>query len=145
MRTLYAIVVVFLLVSWHGRSYGQAHKLDSVRVEFEGFGTETPFDISCDDFSRSFKKTKKIKAFYNKDDLSQFELLKKDLKPTTEQSMDIRGQIIYSYGQSSNKYCFTVFGCFYTDGKQYYNKQLLMFISDKMYGDHPKYLDTLRQ
>jgi len=144
MKTRYALIML-LSCMWCGGSYGQSHKLDSVRVEFEGFETETVFDISCEQFDFSFKKTKKVKVFYSKHDLSRFELLKKDFKPAKKQSLDIRGKVIYTYGKTPVKYCFTKFGFFCKDGKLYFNKKLLMLISDKIYGNHPEYLDTLRQ
>lgn len=145
MKVLYTTLVVLLYFMWCAHCYGQAQKLYSVRVEFEGFDTETFVDVNCEQFDSSFKKTKKIKIFYNKPDLSKFELLLKDFKPATKQSLDVRGKIIYTYGKTPVKYCFTVFGCFYKEGKLYYNKKLLMLISDKIYGNHPEYLDTLRQ
>lgn len=145
MKTEYTILVLLLSFMLCAQSHGQASKLDSVRVEFEGFDTETAFAINCEQFNFSFKKSKKVKTFFNEYDLAGFELFKKNFKPAENQSLDVRGAIIYSYGKKHVKYCFTVFGCFYKDGKLYYNKALLMFISDKISGNHPKYLDTLRQ
>jgi len=60
-------------------------------------------------------------------------------------SFDTRGSITFIYGKASSKYCFNIFGYFYKDGKYYFNKQLLIFITDKISAHHPKYLDTLRQ
>jgi len=117
-----------------------------VQVTFEGFDTETFFDISCDAFNSTFKSTKKVKVFHNEQDLSKFKLLIAKFKPIKSQSIDVRGEIIYNYGKTAIKYCFTVFGYFYKDGKMYYNKDLLIYISDQFYRHHhPKYLDTLRQ
>jgi hypothetical protein len=124
--------------------YAQKDKLDYVRVEFEGFYTETIMDVSCEAFSSTFEGTKKVKVFHNEQDLSKFKLLTKDFTRTKNRSFDVRGSIFYGYGKTTTKYCFDTFGYFYKDGKLYYNKKLLIYISDKMYTNHPKYLDTLQ-
>ena len=139
------ILIVLLFFSWGITCHAQTHKLDFVKVEFEGFDTETVIDVSCETFDHTFKDTKKIKVFYNEQDLSKFKLLTKEFKQTKPQSLDVRGVIVYSYGKTTVKYCFTVFGYFYSNGKFYYNKNLLIYLSDKVYTRHPKYLDTLRQ
>ena len=146
MRIASNIILVMLLpflscVDCHG----QTHKLDSVKVTFEGFYTETFMDVSCEAFNSTFKGTKKVKVFHNEQALSKFKLLTTKFKLTKKQSLDVRGEIIYSYGKTAIKYCFNVFGYFYKDGKMYYNKDLLIYTSDQFYRNHPKYLDTLRQ
>jgi hypothetical protein len=123
----------------------QTGHLDSVKVEFAGFNTESFTDVSCEAFDYTFKDTKKIKVFRDEQDLAEFKQLTKDFKQTSKQSLDVRGAITYYYSKKSDKYCFTVFGYFYSIGKFYYNKALLIYLSDRIYADHPKYLDTLKQ
>ena len=144
---IYFVIILVTLLSFLRcvECHGQTHKLDSVKVTFEGFYTETFVDVSCEAFNSTFKDTKKVKVFYNEQDLSKFKLLTAKFKPAKSQSMDVRGEIIYNYGKIPIKYCFTVFGYFYKNGKTFYNKDLLIYISDRFYRHHPKYLDTLRQ
>jgi hypothetical protein len=144
IKAFCATLFVSLFTFGYNVSFGQVHKPDSVKIEFEGFNTETFRDVSCEDFATSFLKTKKIKVIYAPSDLSRFELLKSDFKKAKNRSLDVRGTITYSYGKNSTKYCFDVFGYFYKDGQLYTNKNLLIAISDKTYTNHPKYLDTLR-
>jgi hypothetical protein len=142
----YTILIVLVSLLYNTVCRAQVHKLDSVKVEFEGFNTETIADVSCEVFDSAFKDTKKIKGFYDKVNLSQFKSLAEDFKQQKEKrALDVRGTIIYHYGITSVKYCFNVFGYFYKDGKLYYNKKLLIAISDKIYKNHPQYLDTLRR
>jgi hypothetical protein len=126
-------------------TFAQSQQLRSVKIETEGFWTETIFDVSCESFDLSFKETKKCKFFNNPKDLLKFETMMKNFKPSTWKSFDVRGTVTYRYNRAVEKYCFDVFGHFYKDGKLYYNKNLLIAISDKVYNDHPKYLDTIRQ
>jgi len=143
MKTFYIILFAQILVLSCNASFGQVHKPDSIKVEFEGFNTETVFDVTCEAFASTFTETKKVKVLCNQRDLSRFELLKKDFKQAKARSFDVRGTITYIYGKILNKYCFDLFGYFYKDGKLYSNKNLLIAISDKIYTNHPKYLDTL--
>ena len=146
MRFSYRVFVVTLIYSLCNLTcYAQAHHLDSVKVAIEGFNTESIEDVSCEDFNYYFKKTKKIKVFRDVNDLTKFKLLTKHLKQTAKHSLDVRGTITYYYINKPVKYCFTVWGYFYNAGKFYYNKTLLIYISDKIYNNHPRYLDTLRQ
>jgi hypothetical protein len=140
-----AILVILLSFLLDVECYGQTQKLDSVKITFEGFYTESIEDISCEDFASAFKDTERVKIFSNEQDLSKFKLLVKKFKPTKHRPLDVRGEIIYWYGRSHVKYCFEVFGYFYKDDKMYYNKDLLIYIADQFYTHHPKYLDTLRQ
>jgi hypothetical protein len=142
LRTSLLVSLSFL---WCAVGHAQIRKLDSVKVEFEGFDTETVFDVSCEAFNSTFKATKKIKSFHNNYDLSKFNSLIKEFKPQTKLSFDVRGAIIYYHEKKATKYCFDVFGRFYKDGRLFYNKKLLIYLTDKMYINHPKYLDTLRQ
>jgi hypothetical protein len=144
-KTLYLFLFVQVLILKENVSYGQVHKLDSIRVEFEGFFTETVADVSCEAFSYTFRETKKVKVFSDKHKLSQLQSLMQNLKLLKEKkSFDVRGVIVYIYGKMEVKYCFDTFGYFYKDGRFYFNKNLLIAISDNVYNNHPKYLDTLR-
>lgn len=135
--------VQILLLSCNA-GFAQIHRLDSIKVEFEGFYTETVFNVNCDAFDNTFLNTKKSKIIYNSRDLSTFESLKKNFKQTRERSFDVRGKVTYHYGKRSVKYCFDVFAYFYKDGKLYYNKKLLIAISNNFYSGYPRYLDSLR-
>jgi hypothetical protein len=143
-KACYKILFVQALLLNYSASFAQTHKLDSVKVEFEGFYTETVFDIACNAFDSMFLKTKKTKVIYEGRDLSSFESLKTNFKHTKERSLDVRGKIIYHYGKETAKYCFDVFGYFYKEGKLYYNRKLLIAVSNNLYSNHPQYLDTLR-
>ncbi|SDE94144.1 hypothetical protein SAMN05216464_11110 [Mucilaginibacter pineti] len=144
-KALYKIFFVQLLLLSYSTGFAQIHKPDSVKLEFEGFDTETVYAIPCDAFDYIFLKTKKIKIINKQQDLSKFESLRKNFKQAKERSFDVRGKITYHYGNKAAKYCFDTFGFFYKDGKLSYNKKLLMAISDNIYSNHPEYLDTLRQ
>ena len=136
--------MLLVCFSFYMNGQGQTRKLESINVTFQGFDTETFADVSCEDFDSAFKDTKRVKVFHNEHDLSQFKLLASGFKPAKSRSFDVRGNIIYSYNKTTIKYCFDVFGYFYREGKLYYNKKLLIYIADRMYNNHPKYLDTLR-
>ena len=138
------ILIALLSFLCSNAGHAQKDKLDHVRVEFEGFQTETVVDVSCDAFNSTFKDTKKVKVFNDEHDLSILRLLTKEFTPYSKnRSLDVRGTIVYDYGETTIRYCFDTFGNFYKDGKLYYNKKLLIYISDKIYANHPKYLDTL--
>jgi hypothetical protein len=146
MKALCKIILIILFCfSRQNICNAQTSKLDSVKVEVEDFDTETVFDMSCENFDSSFRNTKKIMKFNNESDLLKFKGLLKYFKQQKSRSIDVRGSIIYYYTNKSIKYCFSEFGVFYNNGRYYYNKELLMYITDKFYGHHPKYLDTLRQ
>jgi hypothetical protein len=125
--------------------YAQVPKLDSVKVEFQGFHTETFYDVSCEAFDETFDDTRRIQTFYKQDDLSKFSTFKQYFKLQKKHSIDVRGAIVFYYKKRSIKYCFDLVGRFYKDEKFYYNKKLLIYISDKLYTNHPKYLDKLRE
>ncbi len=128
----------------YGLSFGQTHKLDSVKIEFEGFFTETIIDVPCDAFDYSFKETKKVKIIHDKTQLSLFNTQLKNLQHITNKPLDVRGKITYHYRNSNRKYCFDKFGKFYRNGQVFYNKKLLIAISDILYSNHPDYLNTLK-
>jgi hypothetical protein len=144
MNSTFKIAASILLVFFFESSSGQAHKLDSVKLESEGFNTESFTDVTCEAFDDSFKETKKIKVTHQKAQLSNLTLLVKGLKKVQGKSIDVRGKVTYYYGRSLNSYCFDVFGRFYKDGRFYYSKDLLIAISNILYSTHPNYLDTLR-
>jgi hypothetical protein len=141
----YTILIILLSFLGSSKCHAQSPQLNSVKIEFEGFDTETVIDVSCEAFDYTFKNTKKVKVFYDEQDLSKFKLFASGFKQTKPQALDVRGVITYNYDKTAIKYCFTVFGSFYSNGKFYYNKDLLIYLSDKVYTRHPKYLDTLRQ
>jgi hypothetical protein len=136
VRTFLLVQLSFL---WCTVGYAQINKLDSVKVEFEGFNTETDIDVSCEAFNSVFKSTKKTKSFYKEHDLSKFNALIKEITPQAKRSFDVRGAIIYYYEKKTTKYCFDVFGYFYKDGQLFYDKKLLIYLTDKLYNYHPKY------
>lgn len=139
------ILLMYLSFLLSTVSRAQINKLDSVRVEFEGFDTETFHDVSCEDFKSSFKGTKKTKRFHQEQEVSKINVLMKGMKPATKISFDVRGALTCYYEKKNTKYCFDVWGYFYKDGRLFYNKRLLIYLTDKLYTNHPKYLDTLRQ
>jgi hypothetical protein len=140
------ILLVFIFSALINRCHAQDHKLKSVKVEIVDLDIETDADVSCEAFAYTFKDGKKIKEFNSEQDLSKFKLLIKDFKPVKTRSIDVRGTFAYSYEKTTDKYCFDKFGYFYANGRFYFNKELLIYILDKMYiYRNPKYLDTLRQ
>ena len=140
----YRILFVQMLLLGCSNCFSQNQKLDSVKVEFEGFYTETVIDVTCDAFNNTFLKTKKMKVVRQKQRLLEFESLRKNFERAKDKSLDVRGKVTYCYRAKAVKYCFDIFGYFYKDGKLYYNKKLLVAIADNLYSNHPKYLDTLR-
>ncbi len=140
----YPILFVQLLLLICSNGFSQNHKLDSVKVEFEGFYTETIADVTCDAFDNTFLKSKKVKVVRQKQSLLEFESLRKNFEKANNRSFDVRGKVTYCYGVKTIKYCFDTFGYFYVDGKLYHNKRLLIAIADNLYTNHPQYLDTLR-
>jgi hypothetical protein len=143
-KIFYTILFVQLLLLICGTGFSQNHKLDSVKVEFEGFNTETVIDVTCNAFNNTFLKTKKIKVVRQQRSLREFESLRQNFEHAKDRSFDVRGKITYCYGEKTVKYCFDKFGYFYMDGKLYHNKKLLITIADNLYANHPKYLDTLK-
>ena len=138
------ILQIFLLP--HIYANGQSSNLNSVTIKWVDFNIESVADVSCEAFDNSFNDgEKKVKFIFNKDDLQQFQSLLNEFKPVKKMgSFDTRGSVNFILGKAQDKYCFNVFGYFYKDGKYYFNKQLLIFITDKIFTHHPKYLDTLR-
>jgi hypothetical protein len=145
-KVIYIFLTVQSISLIHNCSYAQSN-LNSVKVEFVGFNIETIMDVSCEAVNYTFNDDeKKISSFSDKADLLKFQSLLKDFKPIkAKRSFDVRGMIFFNYGNASDKYCFGVFGCFYKEGKFYYNKPLLIYLTDKLFSNHPEYLDTLRQ
>jgi hypothetical protein len=72
-KALYRILFIQILLLNYNAGFTQPHKPDSVKVEFEGFYTETFVDVTCDAFDITFLKTKKIKVIHDDLDLSNFE------------------------------------------------------------------------
>ena len=139
---------ILLLLSCFVCVFGCQQKSDltSVKISAVDFDIETPFDVNCDLFEQSFGKEKKDIVFANKADLLHFQSLLKQFKVVKKlQSFDVRGIVNFYDDDHGEKYCFDKFAYFYKDGKYYFNKQLLIFITDRLYKSHPEYLDTLRQ
>jgi hypothetical protein len=143
-NTLCLALVTLMFLLTHKIGFGQNRQPDSIKVEFEGFNTETFASVTCDAFDHTFLKTKKVKLIRTGEDLIELESLVTNFKYSKEKSLDVRGKVTYYYGMKTSKYCFDVFGAFYKDGRLYYNKKLLIAISEYMYSNHPEYLDTLR-
>ncbi|WP_139235732.1 hypothetical protein [Mucilaginibacter polytrichastri] len=131
----------------HNCSYAQPLALNSVKIKWVDFNMEAFANVSCEDLDHSFNDgEKRSKSIFNKKDLLHFQSRLKGLKPIKPlQSFDVRGSVNLIYSKRNVKYCFDVFGHFYKDGNYYFNKQLLIYISDKIFVHHPEYLDTLRQ
>ncbi|RFZ92339.1 hypothetical protein D0C36_12975 [Mucilaginibacter conchicola] len=143
-RVLYSALITQIFLLSYSLSFGQVHKPDSVKIECEGFDTESFTDVSCDAFDYSFRDSKKVKRIRDKANLSLFNAQRGNFKKTKSNSIDVRGKITYHFGKTNEKYCFDVFGKFYRNGEFYYNKKLLIAIADNIYSKHPAYLDTLR-
>lgn len=145
VNNIFLCLVAILLSCSIG--FAQNKTLSSVKLEAVSFDIETVIDISCEQFENTFNehREKTKNTISNANDLTKFQSLTKEFKLLTKkQSFDVRGKIEYHYGTATEKYCFDVFGVFYKDGKLYYNKKLLIYITDKLYKHHPRYLDTLR-
>ncbi len=145
-KVIYVLIIQGVLLL-HNYSYGQSYNLNSVTIKWVDFSIETFADVSCEAFDNSFNEgEKKVKFIFNKTDLLRFQSLLKELKPVKNmRSFDTRGSVNFIYGKTSDKYCFNIFGYFYRNGKYYFNKQLMIFIADKIFTHHPEYLNTLRQ
>ena len=131
---------------WHNNSYGQSANLRSATLEEIDFSIETIRDINCEELGKFSEKEKKVKFIFNDADLVQLQSLYKafkEVKPIP--SFDVRGSVNFIFGKAHEKFCFNMFGIFSKDGKYYFNKELLIFITNKLYKSHPEYLDTLRQ
>ena len=103
-----------------------------MKIEWQSFGTETPFDINCNMFEKSFIKTSKYKLLISIKDLKMLDQLRANnlFKPQTEYiSIDVRGKIIFNYQDMKTEYCFDQFGHFDYVGKLFNNKSLWMYIT----------------
>jgi hypothetical protein len=147
MKKIISVLLIILgMLLFYNNSYGQSGDLKSATIKWIDFSTETTVAISCEDFEHIFADKEKAKFIFNKADLFKFQSFVKEFKEVrTLQSFDVRGSINFIYGNVAYKYCFSKFGYFYKDGKYYFNKSLMLLIADKIFKQHPKYLDTLRQ
>lgn len=145
-KAIHILLIIQGVLLFHNNSYGQSGSLNSATIKWLDFDMKTLVDVSCDAFDHTFNDEKKLKFIFNKADLFKFQSLLKEFKESKPlRSFDVRGSINFIYGRVSDKYCFNKFGYFYKDGKYYFNKPLMIFIADKIFTQHPKYLDTLRQ
>lgn len=113
-----------------------------VKVEVEGFGTETFASVPCDHFDNQFKKTKKKVTFNNEEYLDELYALIKNFNPIeNHESIDVRGKITFLDHGKETIYCFDVFAVFYNKGKYFKNVPLLHFIGKKIFDDDLRYLD----
>ena len=144
MRNKTALIMVCLTCIVHSMCYSQSNKLLSVKIECEGFFTETIMNVDCNSFRQQFKETMKVKVLTNRNEVAGFNSLIKILKKKeAPKNIDIRGILTLNYSRKRIQYCFDTFGMFYKDGKAYQDIKLLSHISDKLYSNHPKYLDSL--
>lgn len=144
MNVKLLLIASCLLSCIFSSCYSQRKKLSSVKVECGGFFTETVMNVDCNNFRKQLKETMTVKSFTARQEVSEFDsYIKKFKKQVMPINVDIRGILTLNYKKASVKYCFDVFGRFYRDGQAYQNTKLLSYISDKLYSDHPKYLDTL--
>lgn len=146
-KIFYILLLTEIIMLLHNCSYAQSLALNSVKIKWVDFNTETVADVNCEDFDHLFNDgEKKSKSIVNKVNLLYFQSRFKGLKPVKPpQSFDVRGSVNLIYGKRNVKYCFNIFGYFYKDGNYYFDKQLLIYITDKIFAHHPEYLDTLRQ
>ena len=140
------LLVVQVVLLFHNSGYAQSGNLNSATMKWVEFNIETDVDVSCEGFEHTFNDEKKAKFIFNKADLFKFQSLFKEFKEVRPlRSFNVRGSVNFIYGKAGVKYCFNKFGYFFKDGKYYFNKPLMIFIADKIFTQHPKYLDTLRQ
>lgn len=146
-KAFYILLLIKSIMLLHNFSYAQSSALNSVKIKWVDFNMEAIADVNCEDFDRFFNDgEKKSKSIVNKADLLYFQSGLKEMKPVKPlRSFDVRGSVNFISGKRGVKYCFNIFGYFYKDGNYYFNKQLLIIITDKIFGHHPEYLDTLRQ
>jgi len=143
MKPFCKILMLQIFTMFLNTCFSQQRRIDSIRIDIESLDTESFYDISCSDFDNSFRDTKKIKTFRDRQTLSDFNISLKGFTLSKFKSIDVRGKITI-YGDRLEKYCFGQFAQFYKDGKLYFNKKLLILILEKVYGVHEKYLDTLQ-
>ena len=145
-KSILILLILQILLLPHNYTNGQSPNLNSVTIKWIDFNMESVVAVSCEEFDNFNNGEKKVKFIFNKDDLQRFKSLLNEFKPVKKMgSFDTRGSVDFILGKARDKYCFNVFGYFYKDGKYYFNKQLLIFITDKIFTHHPKYLDTLRR
>lgn len=124
-------VCIFMTLICVNTVFAQKASLHSVKIEWESFSTESFRDVSCDDFEYSFLDTRKYCVISKKPELTRLSSLRisKFFKTEKEfKSIDVRGKIIFSYSNSTVKYCFDQFGHFCYRGALFNNKSLWAFI-----------------
>ncbi|HEY4198684.1 MAG TPA: hypothetical protein VGM63_24250 [Mucilaginibacter sp.] len=145
-KVISVLLIIQGVLLFYNNSYGQSGNLNSATIKWLDFNMESIVDISCETFDHTFNDEQKVKFIFNKADLFKLQsLLKKSKEVRPLRSFDVRGSINFIYDNAKDKYCFNIFGYFYKGGKYYFNKSLMILIADKIFKQHPKYLDTLRQ
>lgn len=152
MNAKLTIKITFLLIFALQNGYAQSkQRLSSVHIEFSGFNIESFTRVNCGEYSR--KMSTKSRTFKTKKDIRNFDSLALlfTLKQTTfslssekmNSNIDTRGTIVFKYDQSYTYYCFDTFGNFFSNGETYENKKLFIYIIDRLYSEHPAYMDKL--
>jgi hypothetical protein len=118
-----------LLLCFPPGSFAQKQRLQSVKIEWEDFGTETFAAVSCTGFNSLFKNSKQARLIKRKSELMAFENSAKGFVRSTESSgINVRGQVTFIYGIVRIKYCFDQFGLFYGRGDYFKDEKLMALI-----------------
>ena len=133
----FLLPVIMLGVS--SKTFSQAKKLISVKIEWQDFNTETFADVSCDQFKDAFKGKKQTKSLENFDSVFEINSLVKYFeKEKLYKSIDVRGIITLNYEKGQTEYCFDQFGHFYKDGTLLSNIPLMEFIKGIIYAKYAR-------
>lgn len=137
------MLILLIAVSYPFLSFNASEEsnIKYAKIQFEGFYTESFTRIDCDMFDESFRKTKKNKVLTNRKDLKKLDSLMHCFAKEKHKEIDVRGKITIYYKGEQKTYCFDTIGFFNKDGATFYNKDLLVYISDKVYGYHPEDLN----
>ncbi len=131
------LIMLILTCFANSLCYSQNKKLLSVKVECEGFFTETIMNVDCGSFRNQFRESMKVKMFTDINDVSKFgALISCFKKQKNTKKIDVRGIITFNYFKQNLDYCLDTFGIFYKNGKTYQNKKLLNYIANRLYSDH---------
>jgi hypothetical protein len=88
--------------------------------------TETDSDVPCNThFDKNFANLLILKKINDKKKVVEIEKTFMQFKPQTENSINVRGQIIMLYkNKEKRRICFDRFGDFYEDGRYFTNQEL---------------------